>query len=478
MILSFRAAPPCSRSARRGVCVYAAARAERGGRAFCPYVLTKRARSCIISTISPKGRRERLFPRAPYIFVSVRLSGTGRRAAPREIYVNQDKDFLDDGASAPDGAGQPNAPDAAAAGEPMRPLEPPKRKRRWIWNLLLIAVIGLGIYSMFGISGEINDGGGLSISELFAQLNGVGAAVLIAVILSIMAVDCLKFCVVNKAVLGKVRPVVAVKTSFLGKFYDGVTPFASGGQPMQIYYMTTKGVSGAASSAVVLIRYFGSIFAFTVIGAAFMIAGMPMGVLDGVSGRTLLMVAGWIGLAVNMILPLFILFFVSFPRLARRLTGWFIFIGWKLRIVRSKERTMRRALRTVRDFIACFRIIVRRPLLLVLFLACCLAENFLTFAVPYFVMNAFSCQLDGMFFTVMALNVFATFGVSFIPTPGNSGVIEGMGVLAFSAAAGTALAWSVLFWRFSVYYIYILIGIVITIVDLFRKNIGAKKRVG
>ena len=93
-------------------------------------------------------------------------------------------------------------------------------------------------------------------------------------------------------------------------------------------------------------------------------------------------------------------------------------------------------------------------------------------------MNAFSCQLDGMFFTVMALNVFATFGVSFIPTPGNSGVIEGMGVLAFSAAAGTALAWSVLFWRFSVYYIYILIGIVITIVDLFRKNIGAKKRVG
>ena len=437
--------------------------------------------------------------------------------------MNQDKDFLDDGAAAPDGAGQLNAPDAAAAGgpssetenaaaencgaagaqtegeisaeearipspegvlsadgsgEPMRPLEPPKRKRRWIWNLLLIAVIGLGIYSMFGISGEINDGGGLSISELFAQLNGVGAAVLIAVILSIMAVDCLKFCVVNKAVLGKTRPVVAVKTSFLGKFYDGVTPFASGGQPMQIYYMTTKGVSGAASSAVVLIRYFGSIFAFTVIGAAFMIAGMPMGVLDGVSGRILLMVAGWIGLAVNMILPLFILFFVSFPRLARRLTGWFIFIGWKLRIVRSKERTMRRALRTVRDFIACFRIIVRRPLLLVLFLACCFAENFLTFAVPYFVMNAFSCQLDGMFFTVMALNVFATFGVSFIPTPGNSGVIEGMGVLAFSAAAGTALAWSVLFWRFSVYYIYILIGIVITIVDLFRKNIGAKKRVG
>ena len=111
-----------------------------------------------------------------------------------------------------------------------------------------------------------------------------------------------------------------------------------------------------------------------------------------------------------------------------------------------------------------------------LFLLCCFAENFLTLSVPFFVMNALSCPLDGMFFTIIALNVFTTFGVSFIPTPGNTGVIEGMGVLAFSAAAGATLAWSVLFWRFSVYYIYILIGIVWTITDLFRKNLGKRRR--
>lgn len=245
---------------------------------------------------------------------------------------------------------------------------------------------------------------------------------------------------------------------------------------MQIYYMTTKGIGGAESSAIVLIRYFGSMFAFTVLGASFMIAGAAKNVLAGVSGSTLLLVAGWVGLAINFLLPLFILFFVLFPRLARKLTGWFIFVGVKLKIVKHKERTMRKALRTVKDFIHCFRIIVRRPVCLVLFLLCCFAENFLTLSVPFFVMNALSCPLDGMFFTIIALNVFTTFGVSFIPTPGNTGVIEGMGVLAFSAAAGATLAWSVLFWRFSVYYIYILIGIVWTITDLFRKNLGKRRR--
>ena len=364
----------------------------------------------------------------------------------------------------------------AALGEgDLVPVEPPKRKRRWIWNLLLLAVIGLGVYSMFGISGEIVGSEGLSFSDMLARIDGAGMAILLAVILGIMAVDCLKFCTVNRAVLGRVRPVVALKTHFLGKFYDGVTPFSTGGQPMQIYYMTTKGVSGAASSAVVLIRCFGIIFAFTLLGASFMIAGAAEGVLDGVSGRTLLTVAGWVGLSVNLLLPLFILFFVSFPRLARRLTGWFIYVGYKLKIVKNKERVMRKALRTVREFTACFRIIVKRPLCLVLFLLCCLAENFLTFSVPYFVMNALSCEVGGMFFTVVALNVYTTFGVSFIPTPGNSGVIEGMGVLAFSVAAGTALAWSVLFWRFSVYYIYILIGILLTVADLIRKNIHQRR---
>ena len=361
-----------------------------------------------------------------------------------------------------------------AEGE-LHPVEPPKRKRKWLWNLILVVLIGLGIYSMFGISGEIN-GGGMSFTEALSRIDAVGLVLLLAVILLTMTADCCKFLTVNKAVLGKFRPLVALKTSFLGKFYDGVTPFSSGGQPMQIYYMTTKGVSAGASSAVVLIRYFGSMFAFTLFGITFMIAGTATNVLDGVSGRTLLMVFGWVGLVLNCLLPLFILFFVLFPRFARKLTGGLIFLGWKLHIVKRKERAMRRALRTVQDFIDCFRLIARRPLWLALFLVSCFAENALTLSTPYFVMNALSCDLEGMFFAVMALNVFTTFGGSFIPTPGSSGVIEGMGVLAFSVAAGATLAWSVFFWRFSVYYIYIGIGLIWSITDLFRKNIVRKKR--
>ena len=154
---------------------------------------------------------------------------------------------------------------------------PPKKKRRWIWNLVLVAIIALGLWGLFGISGEITDGEGMTFSEAMSKINASGAVLLVAVVLGVMVVDCLKFCFVNKAVIGRVRPAVAIKTSFLGKFYDNITPFATGGQPMQIYYMTTKGVNVSLSSAVVLIRYFGSIFAFTFLGALFMILGVCFG---------------------------------------------------------------------------------------------------------------------------------------------------------------------------------------------------------
>ncbi|MDE7257139.1 MAG: lysylphosphatidylglycerol synthase domain-containing protein, partial [Clostridia bacterium] len=112
---------------------------------------------------------------------------------------------------------------------------------------------------------------------------------------------------------------------------------------------------------------------------------------------------------------------------------------------------------------------------LILLILVSFGEVGLTFATPFFIMKAFNCPVEGMLFTVMALNAFATFGVSFVPTPGNSGVVEGLGALAFSAFAGATLAWSVLFWRLSVFYIYIFIGIGITVFDVIVKNLKYKK---
>lgn len=354
---------------------------------------------------------------------------------------------------------------------------PPKKKRgaRIFWNLFLIAVVAAGILAMFGIVKEIDPSSGMSLGEVLRGASPLFLGVAVLAILLIMALDVSKYAIISKTVTGKIRLKTSAKCHFLGKYYDAVTPFSTGGQPMQIYYLNTKGISGGNSTAIVMIRYYSSVLCWVLTGAALLIFGTVKGVLDSASGATVLKVTGWIGIGINMFIPVFITFFLLFPKLMYKLTYGFVKLGNKIRIVKDVEKTTARATKVVDDFKNSFKLMATSPVKLILLILVSFGEVGLTFAAPFFIMKAFNCPVEGMLFTVMSLNAFATFGVSFVPTPGNSGVVEGLGALAFSAFAGATLAWSVLAWRLSVYYLYIIIGLVITVFELIRKNVRYRK---
>ena len=368
--------------------------------------------------------------------------------------------------------------ETVGGGEKTEVAAPPKKKRgaRIFWNIFLIVVVALGILSLFGIVGEIDHDKGAPVIEVMRGASPLFICVLILAVLAGMALDVSKFCIISKTVTGKVNLAASAKVNFLGRYYDAVTPFSTGGQPMQIYYLSTKGVSGGNSSAMVLIRYFSSILCWITFGGALMIAGACTGVLDSVSeGAKLLKITGWIGIAVNLIVPAFIVLFLVLPKFMQKLTVGVVKIGYKLKIVKDIEKTTAKATKVVYDFKHSFKLMATSPLKLILLILVCFAESAITFAMPYFVMKAFNCPVDSMVFTIMSLNAFATFGVSFVPTPGNSGVVEGLGALAFSQAAGSTLVWSVLTWRLAVFYVYIFIGLILTVYDMIAKNVRYKK---
>ena len=155
-------------------------------------------------------------------------------------------------------------------------------------------------------------------------------------------------------------------------------------------------------------------------------------------------------------------------------------LGAKIKIVKDKEATMAKAEKVVSDFRAGFRIMSKKPFNLIALLFFCLTEVFLSFSFPYFVFKAYSAlPAEGgfsLFITIVALNVYCTQAVAIIPTPGNSGAIEGVLAKAYLAIAVTAsLSWALFTWRFAVYYIYIIIGMGLVIFELIRKIYRAQK---
>lgn len=364
-----------------------------------------------------------------------------------------------------------------SAGE-VQTVQPPKKgKYGWIGYVLLLAVIALGIYLMFHVVYDMGEDV-KSFDEVITASDWRFALITLAVILAVFMCLWFEYAVVMKTTTGKFRLITSLKVAFLGKFYDNITPFATGGQPMQIYYLNKKGLNGGVSSAVVLIRYFAWMFSWIILDIVFMSAFT--GVLEGQPSRLLLLIAGWIGLGINAMLPLLLILFVVMPKFSRALTGGVIKLAHKIRLVKDKDKMMKRVDKMVDDFRLSFAIMSKSPLKFITLILLCLIEIFLFYAFPYFVMKMFAglSESDGIsvMVTVMALNVYATLSASVVPTPGNSGAIEGLVTAAFSVIAGNVLLWTVFFWRFGIYYIYIIIGILITIFEFIRKLVQTRKR--
>ena len=359
-----------------------------------------------------------------------------------------------------------------------RDIERPKKKKfGWIFTVLLLVAIGLGVWAMFGISREITDAGTTHISDLVRQSSWVFALVCLAVVLCIFIFDWFKYFVIISAVEGRgygIRRYVilnrlghSLKVNLIGKFYDNVTPFAVGGQPMQIYYLHKRAnYSGGEASAVVLVKYFFNMTSMCLVSLLVMACNTyVLGAIEVDWARILIHVVAWVGIAVNMFLPFMVLFFVIFPKFATKLATFVIGIGFKIKIVKNKEEALAKALKTVTDFRAAFKLMAKKPKEFIALVLLCLAEDCLRFALPFFIMKMFNgLGADAGFaelIKVMALNVFVTQSVCIIPTPGNSGAIESIGTIAFTAVLTNTgvLGWSVLVWRFFVFYIYIIIGI-------------------
>ena len=132
------------------------------------------------------------------------------------------------------------------------------------------------------------------------------------------------------------------------------------------------------------------------------------------------------------------------------------------------------------DFAVFSQFIFRHPVWFLLMFLLCLAEPVIQFIIPYFLLIALCGQYVTpgweLFFTVVGLAMYATYAAVFIPTPGNSGAIESVFMLAFASIASGVLFWYVLIWRFVLYYSYILLGIGMNIFDLVVNLRQEKKK--
>ncbi|HOO75066.1 MAG TPA: lysylphosphatidylglycerol synthase transmembrane domain-containing protein [Tepiditoga sp.] len=241
----------------------------------------------------------------------------------------------------------------------------------------------------------------------------------------------------------------ALKITILGAFFNYLTPFYTGGQPFQIYYLTKNNVDASVATAVILYKsMFFQICLFFV--------GLFGAIYAYMNFSRYLFFAVLIGMILNGLVVFLILLFSLNEKLSKK-TVIAITMGLKkIKIIKEPEKYMNRIMDEVENFVKFFRKNAKGVLDKVIIIILSFLQIFLfQITIPIiFKGNGIDFSLD-LFMKSIVQNI----GASIVPTPGTSGGAEGYFYMIFNSDAVSAVVNSTLIiWRMCTYYFILFVG--------------------
>ena len=343
-----------------------------------------------------------------------------------------------------------------------------KKKTSWIF-LIINVVIVAGIFIYQFCFGETKP-----LSELFAERPyyrffsiSLGAIALFYLLYA------LGYSIMLKITTGKFNFWLGLQLGFVGKYWDSITPFGSGGQFAQIAHGIKKGVSQEDTTSIVVGKYMISMLAFVVLGIVALF--IPMSTFT--SGIVIKVLAG-VGVGINLLLTLFI-WLVS---INRKLCSVIVFGGIKLlhkmHIIKNYNRAVFKSMRFIKQYQKAFRYLIKKPWAVIAQLFICILEWLTMAVIAYLIYLAFNFpNLEVGPVPIMAMSILCTFATSYFPIPGGSGMAEVSFAALFAKlfTDGTNF-WALILWRVFTYYIFIIIGFIFTFADSFVTKREVKKQ--
>ncbi len=335
-------------------------------------------------------------------------------------------------------------------------------------NLLRLLFILLNVAVVYYIATTTftSDTTEMRFGEILSQWLIHWPFLIIAILLPLLGLlfEGLKYFLMIYHVTGERRVGLGITTATVGKYYDNVTPLGSGGQAFQIYHMYKHGIpSGMAGSL--------SIAGFSMMQIAFTFIAILAFIFGGHYVESQPMkIAAYVGSVFAIFIPIVVVVFSLIPKFSGNLIYKFLKFLHRLKLIKEPHKKMQSVLKFFRNFKDSFSVIARSPrLLLVTFIISLLYQSTL-FATPYFVVRASGLDVD--FLQLYCLTVFVYNAVAFIPTPGNSGGMEISFTVIFSVLSGGVLFWGMILWRFSSYFLVILVGLITVVTN----SVTAKDR--
>lgn len=280
------------------------------------------------------------------------------------------------------------------------------------------------------------------------------------------AMESLLLHVISRSVYKDVKFSSSVHTVMIGQLYSALTPFSSGGQPVQLLSMQRDGMdAGGAGSALTL-----KSLTWQVGLTLYAIAGALYGwgfFSQRVPGFRLVFAAG---VVVNLVVISAIIAFAASRRITTRMTSAVVGLLGKLRLSKNPDALRARAERQFAIFHQSMSVFANKPHVWIASALLTALQFLCYYLVAYAVYRSFGSNVYGVPLLISAVAL-VSLVASFVPLPGGSGGAEGAFYLYVGLFfAKTDLFIALLLWRLITYYSAILIGAVMIALEKDRPN--------
>ena len=345
------------------------------------------------------------------------------------------------------------------------------KKSRWMSAIfLLINLVVLAIVMYTQLSSE----GAVSFNELInEQIKWGWFLVAIGFVLLLNMCDASRIWVLIKFTTGRSRPWLSYKSLAIQKFYDNITPMATGGQPFQVFYLNKRGLPASIATSVPLAKYLYNQIVFIIFVLVVLILASSMITTITPLITTLCV----IGLILNVAVIVLILFLSTSKKIGPAFAIGILKLLNKMRIIKDYRRTYVKVMKMVREYVDTSRVFMSNIWIVlsevILTILCLLFQ----YSLPFLIYLGFGGPFDlNVWLEIMALTIICDLAVSFVPVPGGAGMAElsfsTLFASLFTFTTGSVAGWAVLMWRILTYYIYLLQGILVMLYDFC---IGNKK---
>ena len=322
-------------------------------------------------------------------------------------------------------------------------------KKKWI-NVVIILAITVG-FLWWSLKDNFNE----VVGTLFASNIG-WIIVSLLVFCLYMLFDTLSAYGIIRLYKKDVTFKFALYLGIINKFFCGITPLSSGGQPMQIYELKKKGVPVSTGANIEVQGYMMFQIALMITAVISVIFDQIFHFFQYIPVLQSMMVAGFV---INLVI-LFVLLFVSFSKNFNRVVARGIINALaKVGLVRNKEARIKRWEAACTNYYENGRELVRNKKVFArsVMYQCLALTTY--YVLPIFIAFAIGCADDLNLINVFTASSFVYVLGCYVPIPGASGGMEAgfMGYFG-SFVEGPALNVFVLVWRAITYYLPMIAG--------------------